>query len=263
MSLFKIGVENGINCKREYLINLSELKNRNLALLKTLDYTFAKSLEVPLQSLTLKDWYMDLMSIDEDEGIETMLFFDTETSHLNGYASSIALVLTDREFNILEQKYIEINPQVIQDPEAIAVHGLTDKYLRDKPVFAEVEPLILSVFEKADVILAHNVRYDQGVIMREYERLGKRFPEVLKNYFDTMVGLKNQIVFKGIKRKNPKLSEAAHLLGIDLSNVKLHAAIDDTLLMLEVVRRAVSIKQDLIQAPLTSEIVERFKNENK
>jgi len=261
MTFFKKGTELTLPLDETelYLSNLKLLGDRDLALFTHYDISFAKAIEESKQVLSLEDWFNDRSLIYEN-GVEKLLFFDTETAHLNGYAASIALILTDLEGTVIDELYLEINPGVKMDPEAIAIHKLTDEYLSDKPYFIDLEPQITTFINQADTVVAHNVKYDQGVLIREYQRLGIRIPDILNYSLDTMLLLKNQIKFDHVKRKNPKLSEAAFMLNIDLDNLTLHNALEDTRLMLNVYKEAIQPKTEMV---LTESIIERFKNENK
>lgn len=159
-------------------------------------------------------------------------FIDTETSHLHGFAVSIAIIITDENENILSEYYREINPGVKMDPEAIAVHKITEEMVENLPTFSSFEPEITEMLNSVDIIYAQNAMFDIGVLLREYQRLEKMFPVVLRNYFDTMAYFKNNMTFVG-KIKFPKLSEAAEFFGVSLDGVILHNALDDTRLMLE------------------------------
>jgi len=86
---------------------------------------------------------------------------------------------------------------------------------------------------KTDSLVAHNSIYDIGVLVREYERMNIIFPSILNFHIDTMSSIKNQLTFKG-KRKNPSLEELATIFGVSLDNVKLHNAMDDTMVLKEI-----------------------------
>lgn len=262
MTFFKPGFENTLTNEQKILFLSNMVKNKNnkdLSLLQTLNISFAKSLEVPENLMSLYDWSIDRMLIEEG-GVEKLCFFDTETSHLNGYAVSIAFILTDLEGNVLDKEYIEMNPLVEMDSEAIEIHKLTQEYLSDKQTFVEASPRILEILNKADLLIAHNAFYDISVLIREFQRMGCKYPSIINNFLDTMVHLKNQINFINMKRKAPKLSEAAVMFNITLEGVTLHNALYDTELLKEVFFAAIK-KEEFVD--LTNEIVEGLKNESK
>jgi len=134
--------------KKEFLKYKRESKNREVALMKLFNSFSILNEKLNLNAISLRDWKIDMDMLDNDIKIQNLLFFDTETSHLNGFISSIALILTDLEGNVLEKHYFELNPGVKQDPEAVKVHGLTDEYLSNKPFFHEIENKISEILSK-------------------------------------------------------------------------------------------------------------------
>lgn len=63
-----------------------------------------------------------------------------------------------------------LNPERPMPPEALAVHGLTDEFLRDKPLFDAVAEEFLAFVQDATII-AHNARFDMGFVNAELARL--------------------------------------------------------------------------------------------
>jgi len=241
MVYFKRGTEDLLcDNSSKFLENMSTYKDRDisLALIKN-EISYLGEVKNK-RMVSLYQWYQDLFLFDDS--VETFLFFDTETAHLNGFAVSIALIKTDREFNIIEEFYVELNPGVIIDPETIEVHGLTDEMVKDAASFSDYSDKISEMINSSDVLIAHNAIYDIGVLVREYERMEIMFPTGLMYFLDTMNALKCQMAFTG-KKKSPSLSESAIALGLDLEGIQLHNALDDTKLLLEVVKIAVD-KED-------------------
>src|SRR5215813_3602559 len=95
------------------------------------------------------------------------IVFDTETTGLNaangdrlielGCIEIINRIPTGREFH----RYLNPDRQV--HPDAVAVHGLTDEFLGDKPRFAEVVDEFLTFIADAPLV-AHNAMFDLGFI---------------------------------------------------------------------------------------------------
>jgi len=104
------------------------------------------------------------------------LFLDTETTGLEpehghriieiGCVEMIDRRLTGRHYH----QYI--NPDREIDDGAIAVHGLTNQFLSDKPYFAAIADEFLAFIKNADLII-HNAPFDVGFINHEF-RLLKR-----------------------------------------------------------------------------------------
>ena len=71
------------------------------------------------------------------------------------------------------QKYV--NPECEVSVAALDVHGITDTFLKDKPVFAELVSEFLEFIGDATLI-AHNAEFDLGFLNAELARLG--FPRL-------------------------------------------------------------------------------------
>ena len=102
---------------------------------------------------------------------------DTETTGLDaasghriieiGCVELIDRKLTGRHYN----QYV--NPQRSSDEEAVAVHGITDEFLSDKPVYPQIAQAFYEFIEGAELII-HNAPFDTGFIDHELKRLGHR-----------------------------------------------------------------------------------------
>lgn len=63
-----------------------------------------------------------------------------------------------------------LNPQRVMDDEVIKVHGLTNAFLNDKPLFADVALAFLDFVRGAEIII-HNASFDLGFINHELAKL--------------------------------------------------------------------------------------------
>jgi len=239
MTYFKPGLENSLDKSdsKLYLEYLKQYKDRDVALAKIVAQDSILAEKGSKLMISIHEYVEDLNILatffPDGETVQKLGFFDTETSHMNGLVSSIAIISYDiLKQETLSELYLEVNPGVTQEESAIEVHGLTDDYLADKPFYPQIADQVEAELMKNDVLVAHNSMYDIGVIIREYERMGKMFPPVLRSHYDTMPGFKNQLKFTG-KKKNPSLKEAATAFGINLQNVTLHNALDDTRVLKE------------------------------
>jgi len=70
------------------------------------------------------------------------------------------------------QLHIYINPEREIDAGAVAVHGLTNDFLDDKPLFADIADQFLN-FIGADPLVIHNAPFDMGFINAELDRMGR------------------------------------------------------------------------------------------
>lgn len=119
-----------------------------------------------------------------------------------------------------------LNPQRDMPPEAMAVHGLTEDFLRPMPVFARVAEDFLRFVEGARLII-HNAAFDMKFLNAELSRIGK-------------AALRNDVVdtVAMARRKFPgspaSLDALCRRFGIDNSSRTLHGALLDSQILAEV-----------------------------
>lgn len=105
------------------------------------------------------------------------IVLDTETTGLNplqgdriveiGCVEVVNYVATNATYHAY------LNPERPVPEEATRVHGLTDAFLSDKPVFAEEAERFLSFIGDSTLII-HNASFDVGFLNAELKRLGLR-----------------------------------------------------------------------------------------
>ncbi|MFD1747220.1 DNA polymerase III subunit epsilon [Rhizobium helianthi] len=159
------------------------------------------------------------------------IIFDTETTGLESKADRVIEIggiellnhfPTGRTFHV----YINPGDRKVH-PDALAVHGITDDFLKDKPSFAEIVDELQAFFEGAKWI-AHNATFDMGFINAEFERLG--LPPVPQDQVVDTLAL--------ARRKHPmgpnSLDALCRRYGIDNSHRTKHGALLDSELLAEV-----------------------------
>lgn len=120
-----------------------------------------------------------------------------------------------------------INPEREVPVDAIAVHGITNEFLVDKPVFAEVYTEFLDFIADSKLVI-HNAEFDMKFINHHLQQMGhKAWP--WKNVIDTL----------GMARKKfpgspANLDALCRRFGIDNSNRTYHGALLDSELLAEV-----------------------------
>ncbi|PDT26602.1 DNA polymerase III subunit epsilon [Rhizobium sp. L9] len=159
------------------------------------------------------------------------IIFDTETTGLDNRADRIIEIGGIELFNHFptgNTLHIYINPgdQKVH-PDALAVHGITDEFLKDKKPFAEVAEEILAFFGDGKWI-AHNATFDMGFINAEFARLG--LPPILPDKVVDTLSM--------ARRKHPmgpnSLDALCRRYGIDNSHRTKHGALLDSELLAEV-----------------------------
>lgn len=73
--------------------------------------------------------------------------------------------------------HVYINPQRVVEKEAIEVHGITNEFLADKPVFSAIADEFLEFIRGAELVI-HNAAFDVGFINHEFSLLRRGFPNV-------------------------------------------------------------------------------------
>ena len=83
-----------------------------------------------------------------------------------------------------------INPLKNLTDENIKIHGITNEFLEDKPLFEEVADKFLNFIEDSQII-AHNANFDVGFLNYELEKISK--PKITKDrVVDTVVIARNR-----------------------------------------------------------------------
>ena len=83
-----------------------------------------------------------------------------------------------------------INPLKTLTEENIKIHGITNEFLEDKPLFEDVAEEFLSFIQNSSII-AHNANFDVGFLNHELKKLSK--PQIDKErVVDTVVIARNR-----------------------------------------------------------------------
>jgi len=159
------------------------------------------------------------------------IIFDTETTGLESKLDrviEIGCIELINHFPTGRTLHLYISPEDRKvHPDALAVHGITDEFLKDKPKFAEVVDQIRDFFDGARWV-AHNATFDMGFINAEFARLGID-PVSAELVTDTL---------SLARRKNPmgpnSLDALCRRYGIDNSHRTKHGALLDSELLAEV-----------------------------
>ncbi|MCD0416957.1 DNA polymerase III subunit epsilon [Rubrivivax sp. JA1024] len=134
-----------------------------------------------------------------------------------------------------------LNPERSSNPEAVKVHGLTDEFLADKPLFAAVADEFIEFVRDAELII-HNAAFDVGFLDAELTRLGKpRLVELGCTITDSLVMARE--LFPG---KANSLDALCKRLEVDNSNRALHGALLDAGLLAEVYIRMTRGQDSLV-----------------
>ncbi|MCK0513050.1 DNA polymerase III subunit epsilon [Aromatoleum buckelii] len=161
------------------------------------------------------------------------IVLDTETTGLDwrngdrvieiGCVELLNRNLTGRHYHVY------INPERGIDAEAIAVHGITEDFLADKPTFSAIAAEFEDFIRDAELII-HNANFDVGFLNHELSRLGRgKLDSLCAGVIDTL---------KMAKEQNPGKKASLDALcdrhQIDNASRTLHGALLDAELLAEV-----------------------------
>lgn len=159
------------------------------------------------------------------------IVLDTETTGLDpfkgdrlveiGCVEMVNRFLTGRVFH----RYL--NPERPMSPDAFAIHGLSDAFLSDKPVFRDVAQEFLDFIGDSALVI-HNAAFDIGFLNYELKRLGH--PSIVQTrVIDTLMLA---------RRRHPgqqnSLDALCQRYGIDNSRRTKHGALLDSEILAEV-----------------------------
>jgi len=159
------------------------------------------------------------------------IVLDTETTGIGdghriieiGCVELINRKLTGRHYH----QYI--NPERLVDPEAMEVHGITDEFLIDKPLFSHIANDFIEFIKGAQLVI-HNAPFDVGFMDREFGLL-HGYPKTAEicSILDTLTlarsmhpGQRNSLV------------ALCRRYGIDNSHRELHGALLDSEILADV-----------------------------
>jgi len=103
-------------------------------------------------------------------------------------------------FEILDEVNTFIHPGEPLTKEITRITGIKDSDLFGAPVFFEVDRKINKLFSGADLAVAHNIAFDNGMVMNEFRRLNREWERAkrdlctvdhLKAYYGHRINLSN------------------------------------------------------------------------
>jgi DNA polymerase-3 subunit epsilon len=159
------------------------------------------------------------------------IIFDTETTGLSARNGDrlveIGCIEMVNRVSTGETFHAYFNPQRDMPAEAEAVHGLSEAFLSDKPLFADLVDDLMAFLGDSPLV-AHNASFDFGFLNTELELIGRE-PVSHERMVDTVALAK-------VRHPGAKLSLDALCTryGIDRSHRTLHGALLDAELLAQV-----------------------------
>ncbi|MFT5636036.1 MAG: DNA polymerase-3 subunit epsilon [Cognaticolwellia sp.] len=117
--------------------------------------------------------------IEENTQDERLIILDTETTGINpreghriveiGCVEMINRQLTGKNYHVYVKPMAQ-GMQMVMDQEVINIHGLTDEFLRDKPIFKQVSEDFINFIKGARLVI-HNAKFDVGFMDHEFSMI--------------------------------------------------------------------------------------------
>jgi len=153
---------------------------------------------------------------------------DTETTGLDPRSGhrivEIGCVELSNHVPTGEVYHTYVNPERDMPEEAFQVHGLSEDFLRDQPLFSAVAGDFLSFLGDAPLII-HNASFDLGFINAELERLNHEMIERARA-IDTV-----ELARKKFPGSPANLDALCRRFEIDITDRQLHGALKDSRLL--------------------------------
>ena len=158
-----------------------------------------------------------------------IIFFDLETTGIN--------VASDRIVEISWLKIMPsgeesghthlVNPTIPIDPKAIAIHGITDEDVKDKPAFKEIARSLVREFEGCDLAGFNSNKFDIPLLAEEFLRAEVDFDMSRRKFIDV------QVIFHKMEQRT---LSAAYKFYCKKELEDAHSAQADTLATYEILK---------------------------
>lgn len=152
-----------------------------------------------------------------------------------------------------EHFHIYLNPERDMPEEAFRVHGLSDEYLADKPLFRQEVDAFLEFVDSGTLVI-HNAPFDMGFLNAELEKIS--LPHLTNKVIDTV-----QVARRVHPGARVSLDALCRHYGIDNSKRTLHGALLDSEILAEVYLELIGGRQ--VALALSAEVQANAAHEAK
>ena len=173
------------------------------------------------------------------------IFLDTETTGLSPESGDRILEIGCVE--MLNRRlsgrnlHFYLNPERRSSEDAARIHGLSDEFLADKPLFASIAGELLDYLAGAEIII-HNASFDLGFLNEELRRIGRpKLQTIAARITDSLLMARE--AFPG---KSNSLDSLCKRLEVDNTARSLHGALLDAGLLAEVYIRMTRGQESLV-----------------
>ena len=173
------------------------------------------------------------------------VFLDTETTGLSpesgdrvieiGCVELVNRRLTGRNLHFY------VNPERRSHQDAIAVHGLSEEFLADKPLFAHIADELIEYLRGAEIVI-HNAAFDVGFLDAELRRIERpAFTSHVGRVVDSL-----SMARESFPGKSNSLDALCKRFEVNNSARELHGALLDAGLLAEVYVRMTRGQNSLV-----------------
>lgn len=150
-----------------------------------------------------------------------IIFFDLETTGINVASDKIVEISLIKIYPNLEEerKTFLVNPEIPIPEEVIAIHGITNEDVKDKPTFKEIAKNLVKFFEGSDIGGFNCNKFDVPLLVEEFLRVGVEFDIQRHNIIDV------QTIFHKMEKRT---LAAAYKFYCKKDLVNAHSAEADT-----------------------------------
>lgn len=165
-----------------------------------------------------------------------IIVLDTETTGINSFSLPHinhriieigAVEIINRRFTG-NNFHSYIQPNRLIDPEAYKIHGISNNFLENKPIFKDIVNNFLNYINNSQLVI-HNASFDIGFINQELDILNNKNIKTINNFCSIVDTLK--IARKLFPGKKNTLDALCTRYKINISRRNLHSAIIDAQLL--------------------------------
>jgi len=169
------------------------------------------------------------------------IVLDTETTGLDPRSGDRVVEIGCVELNFHvptgRELHLYINPERDMPEEAFAIHGISEDFLKDKPIFADIVDEFLEFLGDDAALVIHNAPFDAKFLNWELEAL-KKPPIPGTRLIDTL-----EIARKKYPGGSNSLDALCRRFDVDLSVREKHGAVIDCRLLAAVYLELIGGKQ--------------------
>ncbi len=161
-----------------------------------------------------------------------LVFFDLETTGMSLSTDRIIELFYIKLFpdETTEEKRFLLNPKMMINPAATAVHGYSNEDVKDCPTFMDVAQELATTFENCDFAGFNSNKFDYPILVEEFLRVGVPFESENRKFIDAMR------IFHAMEPRN---LTAAYKFYCDKDLVDAHSAKADVVATYEIIKAQV------------------------